>query len=212
MQAALWAAHSDRAPSSDFGGTLKFATAGAVFNLQSGYTANSTDAAIADNLNINPIAPPLEGDFNGDDIIDAADYVVWRNGLGMTYTQTDYNVWRANFLQSVGNGAALTLRPAVVGRRAGAVVVGVVLPGDDHGRNPTHRLIRTERSWLFGLETKYELETEMGSTMRIRGVNTDSATTPTTSPHTSTSPHTYETTEPGTASPTTPSPSGPSSP
>ncbi len=92
---------------SDFGGTLKFATAGAVFNLPGGYTANSTDAAIADNLNINPIAPSLEGDFNGDDIVDAADYVVWRYGLGSIYTAADYDVWRPHFGQSVGNGAAL---------------------------------------------------------------------------------------------------------
>ena len=28
-------------------------------------------------------------------------------GLGKAYTQTDYNVWRANFGQSAGSGAAL---------------------------------------------------------------------------------------------------------
>jgi amidase len=39
----------------------------------------------------------LPGDFNGDGIVDAADYVVWRNGLGTTYTKTDYNLWRSNF-------------------------------------------------------------------------------------------------------------------
>jgi hypothetical protein len=40
---------------------------------------------------------PLPGDFNQDGRDDAADYVVWRNGLGTTYTQNDYDVWRANF-------------------------------------------------------------------------------------------------------------------
>ena len=34
------------------------------------------------------------GDFNLDGTVDAADYVVWRNGLGTTYTQSDYDVWR----------------------------------------------------------------------------------------------------------------------
>jgi phospholipase/lecithinase/hemolysin len=37
------------------------------------------------------------GDFNHDGAEDAADYVVWRKGLGTTFTQNDYDVWRANF-------------------------------------------------------------------------------------------------------------------
>ncbi len=55
-----------------------------------------------------PVMKPgtLQGDFNRDGAVDAADYVVWRNGLGMTYMQTDYDVWRANFGQSAGVGAA----------------------------------------------------------------------------------------------------------
>jgi hypothetical protein len=39
----------------------------------------------------------LPGDFNADGIVDSADYVVWRKGLGTTYTTNDFNVWRANF-------------------------------------------------------------------------------------------------------------------
>jgi hypothetical protein len=47
-----------------------------------------------------------EGDYNYDGNIDAADYVVWRKGLGATYTQSDYDVWRANFGNvSLGVGA-----------------------------------------------------------------------------------------------------------
>jgi gluconolactonase len=44
-----------------------------------------------------PIKFALPGDFSGDGSVDATDYVVWRNGLGMTYTQADYDTWRANF-------------------------------------------------------------------------------------------------------------------
>ena len=51
--------------------------------------------------------PPVTGDFNGNGIVDAADYVVWRNGLGTTYTQADYDVWRTHFGQTAGSGAAL---------------------------------------------------------------------------------------------------------
>jgi T5SS/PEP-CTERM-associated repeat protein len=39
----------------------------------------------------------LPGDFNGDGSVDAADYVIWRKGLGTIYTQDDYDDWRANF-------------------------------------------------------------------------------------------------------------------
>jgi hypothetical protein len=43
------------------------------------------------------------GDFNGDGAVDAADYVVWRDGLGTTYTQNEYNVWRAHFGETVSS-------------------------------------------------------------------------------------------------------------
>jgi hypothetical protein len=64
--------------------------------------------------------PAIFGDFNADGTVDAADYVVWRNGLGTTYTQTDYNTWRANFGRSAAAvafgataGLSSTANPAV---------------------------------------------------------------------------------------------------
>jgi hypothetical protein len=53
---------------------------------------------------INPSAALL-GDFNGNGIVDAADYVVWRKGLGATYTQSDYNIWRSQFGQTPGSAS-----------------------------------------------------------------------------------------------------------
>ena len=50
--------------------------------------------------------PVTPGDYNRDGVVDAADYVVWHKGLGTTYTQTDYDAWRANFGQTIGSGAA----------------------------------------------------------------------------------------------------------
>ena len=44
---------------------------------------------------VEPLALP--GDFNHDGAVDAADYTVWRNGLGTTYTHADYDVWLSNF-------------------------------------------------------------------------------------------------------------------
>jgi hypothetical protein len=46
------------------------------------------------------------GDFNLDGTVDAADYVVWRNGLGTIYNQTDYTTWRAHFGQTAGSRSA----------------------------------------------------------------------------------------------------------
>lgn len=40
---------------------------------------------------------PLSGDFNQDGMVDAADYTVWRDGLGTTYAMSDYSLWRTNY-------------------------------------------------------------------------------------------------------------------
>ena len=48
--------------------------------------------------------PSINGDYNQDSVIDAADYVIWRKGLGTTYSPDDYNVWRAHFGQTTGSG------------------------------------------------------------------------------------------------------------
>jgi probable HAF family extracellular repeat protein len=60
---------------------------------------------------LTPILIP--GDFNNSGAVDAADYVVWRKGLGTTYTQHDYNVWRANFGQTIGAGIGASANAAV---------------------------------------------------------------------------------------------------
>lgn len=45
-----------------------------------------------------PVEPViLEGDFNEDGVVDAADYSTWRAGLGTEYTEADFAVWRSNF-------------------------------------------------------------------------------------------------------------------
>jgi uncharacterized membrane protein len=49
---------------------------------------------------------PLAGDFNADGTVNAADYVVWRNGLGTTHTQADYDLWHAHFGQTAGTSGA----------------------------------------------------------------------------------------------------------
>ena len=50
--------------------------------------------------------PGLPGDFNADGAVDAADYVVWRTGLGTTYTVADYIDWQQHFGESSGGGSS----------------------------------------------------------------------------------------------------------
>ncbi len=70
---------------------------------------DSTDVH-ANHLHID-VGPPtriagvanLPGDFDLNDVVDATDYIIWRKGLGITYTQSDYNLWRANFGRTLGS-------------------------------------------------------------------------------------------------------------
>jgi hypothetical protein len=53
------------------------------------------------------IAPMILGDYNRNGAVNAADYSVWRDGLGAMYTQADYAVWKSHFGQTAASGAAL---------------------------------------------------------------------------------------------------------
>jgi hypothetical protein len=61
--------------------------------------------------NFTPVA--LVGDYNHNNLVDAADYILWRKGLGTTYTQNDYDVWRANFGRTAGSGSSTPASAAV---------------------------------------------------------------------------------------------------
>jgi hypothetical protein len=65
-----------------------------------------------DSLSVRDLGP-IPGDFNADGVVNAADYAVWRKGLGTTYAQSDFNVWRANFGQPAGSGAGTIASAAV---------------------------------------------------------------------------------------------------
>jgi hypothetical protein len=53
----------------------------------------------------NFLAATLPGDFNADSVVDARDYVVWRNQLHTAYSHSAYETWRAHF-GAVGNGSS----------------------------------------------------------------------------------------------------------
>jgi hypothetical protein len=62
--------------------------------------------SVPDQLLVIELTPsvPLAGDFNNDGSLDAADYVTWRKGLGSSFTEAHYGIWRANFGRTAGNG------------------------------------------------------------------------------------------------------------
>jgi hypothetical protein len=51
-------------------------------------------------------APTLEGDYNSNGIVDAADYVVWRDTDGSN--PSGFDTWRANFGATAGSGGSLS--------------------------------------------------------------------------------------------------------
>ena len=54
----------------------------------------------------NSTLAPLDGDFNDNGVVDAADYVVWRKGLGTTYSPSDRILWRSQFGLSIPGAGA----------------------------------------------------------------------------------------------------------
>jgi hypothetical protein len=75
--------------------------------------ARFTDESVAVLIWDDAIA--LAGDLNADGLVDAADYTVWRDGLGEAFTASDYETWRAHFGQAIGSGS-----PLIVGGRTGS--------------------------------------------------------------------------------------------
>lgn len=92
------------------------------------------------------VAPGVTGDFTGDGKNDAADYVVWRNNVGLMsgatvsqgdadgdgkVTIADYNHWRGHYGTSTGAGANLAAVPEpttlIVGLLTGLAMIGSLL-------------------------------------------------------------------------------------
>jgi len=73
----------------------------------------------------------VAGDYNGNGTVDAADYVLWRNGGPLqneiatpgTVTQEDYDSWRARFGSTSGSGAGAGVNAGQVPEPAAAVLM-----------------------------------------------------------------------------------------
>ncbi|QDT70774.1 Putative peptidoglycan binding domain protein [Planctomycetes bacterium MalM25] len=71
----------------------------------------------------------LPGDFNLDGLVDAGDYTVWRDGLGVEYTTGDYTLWANNFGAGDAPGSAVAVPEpmACLIALAGCLVVPLAL-------------------------------------------------------------------------------------
>lgn len=81
----------------------------------------------------------LPGDYNDDGVVNAADYIVWRNHEGKTFqlpnedpittpgevTEGDYYVWRHNYGRTFGSGGASSVLPTSVPEPATLVLLSV---------------------------------------------------------------------------------------
>jgi hypothetical protein len=92
-----------------------------------GSLGSSTAAAIVRQVADNPgqdvgspgFIPGIAGDYNGDRVVNAADYTVWRNNLGLSVmlpndttpgmvNDADYSVWKANYGRVSGAGSSFS--------------------------------------------------------------------------------------------------------
>jgi hypothetical protein len=85
------------------------ANAGTILNdLMQPYSGNNLQFVGSDHLPIvaDYLVTLIPGDLNNNGVVDAADYVVWRKGLGTTFAQSDYDILRTHFGQTAGSGSA----------------------------------------------------------------------------------------------------------
>ncbi len=100
--------------------------------------ARATGNQIVPPISLQELAAVLPGDFNLDDIVDSADYVVWRRNLGRTsdtpfsagdatgdgaVDNADYLVWRQNFGKTRASLAAQPGEPQVIVTLIGASAI-----------------------------------------------------------------------------------------
>jgi hypothetical protein len=101
--------------------------------------------------------PVVQGDYNGNQSVDAADYVVWRKTLGSmsdlradgnangTVDQADYAVWRSNFGRTAGTGSHLNgTGPITASRIEGAAATAIHLENSRHSVSTAYSVLGTE--------------------------------------------------------------------
>jgi hypothetical protein len=124
-------------------GTFPLSFGSMEFNGLADTNANAVAVNISDTGSITVALAPVgvPGDYNSNGVVDAADYVVWRNNLGTNFalpnevsgvtpgsvTSQDYDAWRARFGRTSGAGAGAFVANAVPEPSAVALLLFVSL-------------------------------------------------------------------------------------
>jgi hypothetical protein len=97
------------------GGMLTFAVSGVG---DTGFTGSHTEEGSYE-LRLQVQTPGVPGDYNNNNVVDAADYVLWRNGGPLQNDPTsgvssaDYTYWRSRLGATSGSGSAFSANAAV---------------------------------------------------------------------------------------------------
>jgi Pel9A-like, right handed beta helix region len=134
----------------DAGVPVSFTFGGVTYNLP--YNGLAPDLGAFEFV---PAGPALPGDYNGDNIVDASDYTVWRNNLNTDallpndetpgfVDEEDYGVWKSHFGQSLPGGGSLAQSPvpepgtAAAAILAAALLLGICRQASSIGRVSVH--------------------------------------------------------------------------
>jgi hypothetical protein len=118
---------------------------------------NGDNAAYFDNVRVEFIpaaAANVQGDYNGNGVVDGADYVIWRKGVaplpnevpgvtdGIT-TPEDYDAWRARFGNTSGSGSGLGTAAVPEPTAVALLIIGVAALAADRrtSKSPRRRLV-----------------------------------------------------------------------
>jgi len=87
------------------------------------------DSVVIDNFSVVASVASILGDFDGDGIVDGADFLEWQRGNSPTpLSQTDLGDWQANYgLPAIVAAAAAVPEPATAGLLVGAVGMWVLV-------------------------------------------------------------------------------------
>jgi len=134
----------------DAGTPISFTFAGVTYNLP--YNGLAPDLGAYET---GVPAPELPGDYNGDNIVNAADYTVWRNNLNTdanlpndetpgSVDEGDYGVWKSHFGESLpGSGSLAPTSVPEPGSAAvlltTALLLGICRRASSVGRVSMHR-------------------------------------------------------------------------
>ncbi len=130
-------------------------------NISSG--VNSPTNLLGNAGSVNLSTPTPTGDYNGNHVVDAADYVLWRNTLAQTVTAGsgadgnsdgtinagDYTFWRSKFGNAAGSGSSLIGSAVPEPAFLSCVVTGMLVMRLRRRRNlPTPLLVHQQRAAL----------------------------------------------------------------